>query len=311
MKTSPKPLVSWKAGALRDAILTFLHEVTTPESEYFVPVSDRVAVFDNDGTLWVEKPLLAQLAFFRDRIRPDDDPPRALKQTSLFERAAHLFEDAVVDLFEDLADLIKDLVDGVTTDEFKEAVMAWMTEAKHPRFQVPYTQVVYQPMLEVLDLFRQHQFACYIVTGSSSDFVRPWSVPIYQVPEPNVVGSSLRTRLVERDDRLQLEYLPVPFVLANGDAKVEAIGRRIGKQPIAAFGNSRGDIEMLRWTSQAQRSLCCLVHHTDSVREYEYSPDPPFHFGPPTLEMAEQQGWHRVDMKSDWRRIFSHDAIDG
>ncbi|EAR07467.1 HAD family hydrolase [Reinekea blandensis] len=311
MTSIDRTLSSWQPSQTRDEILSFLSDVTTPESEHFVPEVDRVAVFDNDGTLWVEKPLLAQLAYFRDQIRPDDDPPRAQKQRSLFERAANLFEDAVVDLFDDVGDLLKDLIDGVTTDEFKHSVLQWMARARHPRFQVPYTQVVYQPMLEILALFRQHRFDCYIVTGASSDFVRPWCGPVYQVPEPNVIGSSLRTRLVERNDQLQLEYLPMPFAFTNGDGKVEAIARRIGKQPIAAFGNSHGDVDMLRWTSQAKRALCCLVHHTDSVREYEYSPDPAIHFGPSTLELADRFGWHLVDMKADWRRIFAHDTPSG
>lgn len=307
-KNNSPALHSWHHSPIRQAIESFLTDVTDKQSEYFVPEHERIAVFDNDGTLWTEKPLLAQLAFFKDRIRPDDDLPRDVTQSGLFAKAVELFEDKVIDLFDDVADLMKELLDGVTTEEFESAVLQWLAEARHPRFQLPWTQLVYQPMLEVLQLFRAHRFQCFIVTGSSTDFVRPWSVPIYNIPQPNIIGSSLRTRLVEKKDRLHLEYLPVPFVITNGDEKVESIARRIGKQPIAAFGNSRGDIEMLRWTGQARRSLCALVHHTDAEREYAYSPDPPMHFGAGTLEQADTYDWQVVDMKRHWRKVFAHDT---
>jgi phosphoserine phosphatase len=306
------PLASWQDGPAKQGILDFVTDVTDENSPYFVPTAERIAVFDNDGTLWIEKPLMTQIEFIKDQIHPEDSVVTEHESKhSLFARITDAFEDSVVDLLNDLKNLSEELFDGVTTDEYKALVLKWITETKHPRYQKLYTELVYQPMIEVLQLFMQNHFQCYIVSGGSTDFVRPWCEKVYNIPCQNVIGSSLRTRVVEKDGQLELEYLPVPFYFDNGDAKVRSIGRIIGKQPIAAFGNSHGDAEMLRWVGRAKRHIAYLIHHTDAVREYQYSPDPTFLLGKSTLELAQQYQWSVVDMKNDWRNIFSFEDKGG
>lgn len=300
-------LSSWQDGQAKQALVDFITDVTDEQSDYFVPVSERIAVFDNDGTLWIEKPLMTQIEFIKDQIRPEEESHQHESTHSLFGKIKDAFEDTVVDLLNDLRNLSEELLDGVTTDEYKAAVSKWIGKTKHPRFNTLYTDLVYQPMMEVLKLFMQHDFQCYIVSGGSTDFVRPWCEETYNIPTQNIIGSSLRTRVVEKDGELVLEYLPVPFYFDNGDAKVRSIGRLIGKQPIAAFGNSHGDVEMLRWVGRAKRHISFLIHHTDPVREYEYSPDPKFLLGKGTLELAKEYNWCVVDMKNDWRKVFSFD----
>ncbi|XOV80129.1 MAG: HAD family hydrolase [Aestuariibacter sp.] len=299
-------LSSWRDGQAKQDILKFVEDVCNENSEFFVPEPDRIAVFDNDGTLWVEKPLMTQIEFIRDQIRPENDvEPEQESKHSLFDKIKDAFEDSVVDLLNDLKNLSEELLDGVTTDEYKAQVSKWIAKTRHPRYQRLYTELVYQPMMEVLQLFMQNNIQCYIVSGGSTDFVRPWCEDVYNIPTQNIIGSSLRTRVVEKDGELALEYLPVPFYFDNGDAKVRSIGRLIGKQPIAAFGNSHGDAEMLRWVGRAKRHIAYLIHHTDAVREYQYSPDPKFLLGKGTLELAKQYDWCVVDMKNDWATIFS------
>lgn len=300
-------LASWANGSVKDEILKFIADVTDENSEYFVPVTDRIAVFDNDGTLWVEKPLMTQIEYIKDKLLPSESEENQHKATSFLEKVKDAFEDTVVDFLHDIKNLSEDLLDGVTMQEYKEDVEKWISVTQHPRFHCLYTELVYTPMLEVLKLFSQHQFQCFIVSGGSTDFVRPWCEGVYDIPTQNVIGSSLRTKLVEKGGKLYLEYLPVPFYFDNGDAKVRSIGRLIGKQPIAAFGNSHGDVEMLRWTGQAKRSISYLIHHTDAEREYAYSPDPKIHFGKSTLKLAKEYNWQVVDMKNDWLKIFSFD----
>ncbi|MBE1300424.1 MAG: haloacid dehalogenase-like hydrolase [Alteromonadaceae bacterium] len=310
MQTQPKDaLNSWQDGEVKAAILSFIDDVTDPNSEYFVEETNRIAVFDNDGTLWVEKPLMTQIEFIKDMLCPDDDEVElhSTEKMSFLDKVKDRFEDTVVDFINDIKNAAEELLDGVTMAEYKQSVRDWIGKTRHPRFDVLYTELTYTPMQEVLSLFRDNGFDCFIVSGGSTDFVRPWCEPTYRIPKQNIIGSSLRTKLSEKDGELHLEYLPVPFYFDNGDAKVKSIGRLIGKQPIAAFGNSHGDVEMLRWTGQAKRSISCLVHHTDAEREYKYSPDPAFHLGKSTLKMADQFGWHVIDMKRDWRKVFNFD----
>ena len=303
MNTPFDPLSLWTTSFVKEAILNFVADVTNEQHADFVPVADRIAVFDNDGTLWVEKPLLAELTFIKEQLqfkRGKTDGERL----SFFEKLKDVCEDAAQTLLSEAKDLAEDLLDGVTIHEYEQAVKEWISQALHPRFKQPYTSLTYSPMQQVLRLFQQHQFQCFIVSGGSTDFIRPWSGPIYQIDKPNVIGSSLRTKLVEKNKRLHLEYLPIPFYFDNGAAKVRSIARLIGKQPIAAFGNSSGDIEMLRYTRQAPRSLACLIHHTDDEREYAYSPDSSLHFGKDTLEYAKEGDWEVVNMKLHWLEVF-------
>jgi phosphoserine phosphatase len=298
------PLSQWNEGEVKHAVLQFLSDITDETSNVFVPPTERIAVFDNDGTLWCEKPLLTQLEFIKDQFVHGQDHSQAHTHFSVFDRIQEQVESAIEHLANDVADVSKHLLAGVTVEQYSQDVLDWISQAKHPRFDCLYTKLCYSPMMEMLSLFRAFNFQCYIVSGGSTDFVRPWCESVYQVPTQNVIGSSLRTHLVEKSGKLILEYLPVPFYFDDGAAKVKSINRLIGKQPIAAFGNSSGDVQMLRWTKQAKRSIACLIHHTDDVREYKYSPDSLLHEGPSTLDLAKRYDWSVVDMKRDWREIF-------
>lgn len=295
------PLPSWHEGKVKQRILDFIEQVTTPDSAHYVAEDERIATFDNDGTLWVEKPLLAQMAFYKRELLDAD----VLENGSKLKRVANWSIKSV----RDLGGLTKLLVgyfrSGLTTDEYRAKVSQWIARAKHPRYQRKYTDLVYQPMQEVMQLFAQHGFTNYIVSGGSANFIRPWAQDIYDIPESRIIGSSTRTRLSQRGDELAVKLEPIPFSFEYRSGKVLGIERRLAKRPIAAFGNSLGDVDMLRWARTTQQSLCVLIHHTDDVREYKYGPDPRLYFGKSTLKFAKEQNWQVVDMKNDWRTIFS------
>jgi len=297
-------LSHWNDSEVKQAIISFVNDVTDKNSPDYVQSSDRIAVFDHDGTLWLEKPVMTQIEFITTQFDSEGKPDGETSSETFLNKVKEKLEWTIKDLFEDIGGLTKEFLDGLSLEEYHDKVLNWLSQAKHPRFKRPYTELVYSPMMDVISLFQTNGFQCFIVSGGTTAFIRPWCQATYNIPTQNVLGSSLRTRLVEREGIMQLEYLPIPFYFDNGDAKVRAIGRIIGKQPIAAFGNTDGDIEMLRYTSQAKRSLTALIHHTDAEREYKYSPDSFHHLGESTLEMAKKYGWHVVDMKTHWRQIF-------
>lgn len=298
-----KLLPSWAEGNCKNAIVQFLQDTTQPNSEFFLTPEERVAVFDNDGTLWVEKPMNTEVTFIKDLIFKHHE----LKKhgNSILGKLETAFEHVAADVLNEIDQLTQYLHEGLSTTELKIMVEKWIDTTLHPRFKTLYTNLAYQPMMEVLQLFRAHQYDCFIVSGGTSDFVRPWSPDTYGIQPQNVIGSSLRTKLVTKEEQLVLELEPMPFYFDNGAGKVKAIDRIIGKQPVAAFGNSSGDVEMLQWASQNPRSISMLIHHTDAEREYAYSPDSKFHTGESTLDKAQQSGWQIMDMKTDWLTIFS------
>ncbi len=298
------PLPSWHEGKAKQRIVEFLQQVTTPDSEHYVVEEERIATFDNDGTLWVEKPLLAQMAFYKRKLLDAD----VLKNGSKLKRAAHWSFKSIQGLVELVMLLIGYFRSGITTDEYREKVAQWIASAEHPRYQRKYTELVYQPMQEVMQLFAQHGFTNYIVSGGSANFIRPWADDVYNIPEDRIIGSSTKTRLSKRDNELAVKLEPLPFSFEYRSGKVLGIERRLAKRPIAAFGNSLGDVEMLRWARTTKQSLCVLIHHTDAVREYKYGPDPRWHFGKSTLAFAEELNWQVVDMKNDWRTMFSFEV---
>lgn len=294
------PLPSWHDNAVKQRIIAFIEQVTDPRSAYFVATEDRIATFDNDGTLMVEKPVMAQVAYFKRKLLNAD----VINTSSKFKRVLHWLKELVFDFGSLLKLTIYFLRKGITTDEYRDSVQRWVKTATHPRFNKPYTELAYQPMLEVLALFEQHGFSNYVVSGSTANFIRPWSQEVYQVSVNRVIGSSLRTKLSLRDRDLAVKLEPIPFSIENRAKKVLSIERRIAKRPIAAFGNSFGDVDMLRWARTTQQSLCVLIHHTDDIREYKYSPNSKFRFGKNTLSYAQELNWQIVDMKNDWKCIF-------
>ncbi|GAB3019924.1 HAD family hydrolase [Bowmanella dokdonensis] len=291
------PLPSWQDGPARNAILDFLRRISSPDSPDFVPPAERIATFDNDGTLWLEKPHITELVFIHDLFRHDEIQP-LLHTAGLRQRIEHWWDSFYDEVIEDCHLLLKEFRQGISTRDYHQWVSDWLQKARHPRFDKAYTDLTYTPMREVLALFQAHEFRTYLVSGGSCYFIRPWCEKAYGIPPEQVIGSTLLTRLNEKAHGLEVEMTPIPTYFDNGPGKVLAIESQIARQPIAAFGNSSGDIPMLRWAGMAPVSLCMLVHHTDEAREYRYSP------GEDTLQAASAHQWQVIDMQNDWLRIF-------
>ncbi len=301
MNSPYDPLPSWHEGKVKQRIIDFVQQVTDQNSEHFVDIEDRIATFDNDGTLIVEKPVMAQVAYLKRKLLDAE----VLASTNKFTRILRWARRIFFDFFSLVKLTFYFLKKGITTDEYRKSVEQWVEQALHPRFNKKYTDLTYLPMIEVLTYFEQHGFTNYIVSGSTANFIRPWSEQAYQVSVNRVIGSSLRTRLSFKDRELAVKLGPIPFSIENRSKKVLSIECRIAKRPIAAFGNSFGDVDMLRWTRTAKQSLCVLIHHTDEKREYKYSPNSRFRFGKNTLCYAKTLNWQVVDMKNDWKYIFA------
>jgi haloacid dehalogenase-like hydrolase len=300
-------LPSWNEGASKQSILEFVRSVTTQGGPDFVPVEQRVATFDNDGTLWIEQPMYVQLAFVLDRVKEmapdhpdwkDKQPFKAVLDSDLRALAATGEKG--------LAELVAVTHAGMTTEEFEKIVIGWLATARDHRFKRPYTELVYQPMLELLAYLRTNGFKTFIVSGGGIEFMRPWTERIYGVPPEQVVGSSIKTRFELRDGRPILFRLPEINFIDDKAGKPVGINGHIGRRPIAAFGNSDGDLEMLQWTTLAGGPcLGLIVHHTDAEREYAY--DRHSHFGrlDKALDAAVPNKWVVADMRKDWKRIFA------
>jgi len=300
MESSKDALPSWHEGEAKQSIIDFVRRVTSPDSEFFVPEQERIATFDNDGTLWVEKPVLAQLAFYKRELLDQD----VLKNKGTLSRLIHLGMSIIWDAFDLFKKLLAYLHSGLTTEEYRQKVTDWIAKARHPRYERLYTELAYLPMLELLAYLEQHGFRNYIVSGGTANFIRPWSNRVYRISADRIIGSSVKTRLAERDNGLVVMLEPIPFFFDYRSGKVLGIERALAKRPIAAFGNSIGDVEMLRWADGSECALCMLIHHTDAEREYKYKPDPFYHLGKKTLTWAKELDWQVVDMKQDWKRMF-------
>ncbi|MFZ3247614.1 MAG: HAD family hydrolase [Pseudolabrys sp.] len=301
------PLPSWNDGKAKQSILDFVAAVTREGSPDLVPAPQRVATFDNDGTLWVEQPMYTQLAFALDRVKAltplhpewaNQQPFKAVLDGDMKALAA-AGEHGLVEL-------VMASHSGMTTEEFERIVKDWISTARHPRFKRPYTELVYQPMLEVLAYLRANGFKTFIVSGGGIEFMRPWSEQIYGVPPEQVVGSSIKTRFQMLQGIPELFRLPDVNFVDDGVGKPVGINEHIGRRPIAAFGNSDGDLQMLQWTTKTGgRRFGLIVHHTDGEREYAY--DRESHVGhlDKALDAAALNDWTVVSMKDDWKRIFA------
>jgi phosphoserine phosphatase len=283
--------------------VAFVENVTRENSLEFVPVSERIVVFDNDGTLWSEQPMYVQLAFAMDRVETLSKDPNWKANHRL--RVALESNDPKVSTEKDLAEVIAATHAGMTADEFTKIVKDWLATAKHPKYDRPYTECVYQPMLELLDYLRANGFKIYIVSGGGIEFMRPWAEAVYGVPPECVIGSSIQTKYEERDGVPVLVRLPEIDFIDDKAGKPVAIQKFIGRRPIAAFGNSDGDYEMLRYVTAGDGPrLGLIVHHTDGEREVAYDRKSNFGRLERGLDDAKQPGWVVVDMKNDWRRVF-------
>lgn len=300
------PLASWNDGPSKRAIVAFVDAATKAGSPGFVPEAERIAVFDNDGTLWAEQPMYVQLAFALDRVKALAPQHPEWKTTEPFasllagdvKRALAGGERAILEI-------VMATHAGMTTAEFATIVQAWLATAKHPVTKRPYTEMVYQPMLELLAYLRANDFKTYIASGGGIDFMRPWTSAVYGVPPEQVIGSSIETKLDVRNGVPVLLRLPAIDFLDDKDGKPVAIDRFIGRRPVAAFGNSDGDLQMLQWTTAgAGPRFALVVHHTDGEREWAYDRASSVGRLDTCLDEATAKGWTVVDMKRDWKVVF-------
>jgi hypothetical protein len=299
-------LPSWNDGKAKQAIVDFVEKVTKEGSPDFVPVAERIATFDNDGCLWAEQPMYFQFFFALDRVKAlapqhpewkDQEPFASLLKGDLKSALAG-GEKAMIEI-------VMATHAGTTTEEFEKIVNDWLATARHPKTKQPFTEMVYQPMIELLAYLRANGFKTFIVSGGGIEFMRPWTEKVYGIPPEQVVGSSIKTKFDVRDGKPVLVRLPELNFIDDKAGKPIGIQQHIGRRPIAAFGNSDGDLEMLQWTcSQSGLSFCLYVHHTDAEREWAY--DRTSHIGKldKGLDEALAKGWTVVDMKTDWKQVF-------
>jgi phosphoglycolate phosphatase-like HAD superfamily hydrolase len=299
-------LPSWNDGPAKKALVDFVRKVTTPGGPDFVPEAERIAVFDNDGTLWAEQPVYFQLAFAMDRVRALAPSHPEWKDNEPFRSVlAGDTKAALAGGKHAASELVMASHAGMTTQEFEAIVREWIASAKHPTLERPYVRCTYRPMVELLAHLRANGFRTYIVSGGGVDFMRPWVEKAYGIPPEQVVGSRIRVRYEAREGGGVLVRLPEIDHVDDGPGKPVGIHQVIGRRPILAFGNSDGDFEMLEWTTSAPGPrLGLLLRHTDAAREWAYDRDA--HVGrlSRALDAAPSRGWVVVDMKQEWRTVF-------
>jgi hypothetical protein len=300
------PLQSWNETSTKEAIVEFIERSVDESGPYFIPENERVAVFDNDGTLWSEQPYYFQLQFAIDRIKQlapehpewnDTQPFKAVLEDDL----EHVMESGVQGLLQ----LVMGSHAGMDNREFNAIVSEWIRTARHPQTGKLYKEMVFQPMLELLEYFRASDFKTYIVSGGGIDFMRPWTEEVYGIPPEQVIGSSIKKRYGIIDGEPAIMRLPEMDFIDDKEGKPLGIDKFIGKRPVAAFGNSDGDLQMLQWTAAGDGNrLMVYIHHTDSVREWAYDRDS--HIGKldKGLDEAMEKGWLVVDMADDWKMVY-------
>lgn len=302
------PLPSWADGATKRGIINFVDSVTDGESADFVAPKQRIATFDNDGTLWSEKPTYFQLLFILDRVKIMAANHPEWKTTQPFQA---VLENDMATLKaagkHGLIELAMATHSGMTTEEFEVIVNDWLATARHPTTGHPYKDMVYQPMLELLDYLRANDFKIFIVSGGGLEFMRPWTESVYGIPPDQVIGSSIETRYELRDGKPVLVRQPKLHFINDNVTKPVAINRFIGQRPILAAGNSDGDFEMLKWTTSGKgKRLGLIVHHTDADREWAYDRESSEGRLVKGLDQADKNGWLLIDMASDWQVIYPY-----
>jgi phosphoserine phosphatase len=300
------PLPSWNDGAAKQNILKFVAEVTKNGGTNFVPPEERIATFDNDGTLWTEQPMYSQLAFALDRVKALAPQHPEWKTQQPFQSVlANDMKGIVASGEKGLIQLVMATHAGMTTDEFSMLVKNWLETSRHPKFQKKYDELIYQPMLELLSYLRNNGFKTYITSGGGVEFLRTFSQRGYGIPPEQVIGSSIKTKFEIRDGTPILLRLPEFNFIDDKEGKPIGINHFIGRRPIAAFGNSDGDLQMLQWTSAGNGlRFGLIVHHTDVKREYSYDRQSSVGKLDKALDEAQSRGWTVVDMKKDWKVIF-------
>jgi phosphoglycolate phosphatase-like HAD superfamily hydrolase len=303
-------LPSWNDGPSKNAIVTFVGKVTGESGADFVPPAERIAVFDNDGTIWAEQPIYFQVQFALDRVKalapahPEWNTKQPFKALLQGDKKALMAGGEKA-----LLDVLAVSHAGMSTDEFERTVKEWLARAKHPRFNRPYDQIVYQPMIELLAYLRAHGFKTFIVSAGGVEFMRAWAEQAYGIPPEQVIGSMGKLKWEFRDGTPVLRKLPAVDFVNEKEGKPVGMHKSIGRRPIIAFGNSDGDLEMLQWTAAGSGArFMGLIHHTDGEREWAY--DRMSHVGKldKALDEANAKGWTVVNMKRDWKQVFSFDA---
>jgi len=300
------PLPSWNDGAAKHSIVTFVEKVTREGSADFVPAAERIATFDNDGTLWAEQPMYFQLIFALDQVKrlaprhpewKDKEPFSSLLKGDV--------KSALAGGERSLAEIMAGTHAGMTTEEFEKSVKDWLATAKHPTTNRPFTGMVYQPMLELLAYLRANGFKTFIVSGGGVEFMRPWVEGVYGIPPEQVIGSSGKLKFEQRDGRPVLLKLPELSFVDDKEGKPVGIQMHIGRRPLAAFGNSDGDLQMLQWTAAGSGPRFCLyVHHNDAAREWAYDRESSVGRLDKGFEEAKARGWTVVSIKDDWKVIY-------
>ena len=300
------PLPSWNDTATRKAIVAFVEKVTKEGSPDFVPGPERIATFDNDGTLWAEQPIYFQLRFALDRVKALAPQHPEWKKKQPFKKLLSTpKEENVVVSEQELMEIIVAAHAGITTEEFEKIVKDWIATAKHPKTGKLYSEMVYQPMLELLTYLRANGFKTFIVSGGGIEFMRPWTEKVYGIPPEQVIGSSGKLKFEMRDGKPAIMKLPEINFVDDKAGKPVGIQQHIGRRPIAAFGNSDGDLQMLQWTTAGRGArFALLVHHDDEKREWAYDRKSRIGTLDKAWDEAVAKGWAVVSMKDDWKTIF-------
>jgi len=300
-------LSSWNDGPAKQGIVTFVNAVTQKGGKDFVPESERIAVFDNDGTLWSEQPIYTQFAFMLDQLRAAAPKHPEWKSNAAFNALLAQDKKALAEIGQKpVLELLVTANSGMTVGEYDQSIRNWLRSARHPQLKRPYTELVYAPMQELLAYLRASGFKTFIVSGGSVEFMRPWAEQAYGIPPEQIIGTISETKFVIEGGKPALTRMPKIDFVDDGPGKPVGIYRGIGRQPIFAFGNSDGDLQMLQVTAAGEgRRLMLLVHHDDTEREFAY--DRQSHIGKldKAWDQAQADNWIVVSMKSDWNRIFA------
>lgn len=300
------PLPSWNDGATKDSIIDFVRQVTDPAGENYVEIQDRIAVFDNDGNLWSEKPAYFQLFFAIDRVKilapehPEWETEQPFK--SILENDLETFysfgEHGILEV-------VMATHAGNTAEEFEKDVKEWLSKARHPRFERPFTDLVYQPMLELIGYLQANDFKTFIVSGGGIEFMRPWVEEVYHIPRDQVIGSSIKAKFVIEDGNPVIVRLPEIDFIDDKEGKPVGIHRFIGRKPLFCSGNSDGDLAMMQYTASGEgKRFMLYLHHTDPDREWAYDRSSSVGRLDKGLDEAREKGWTVINMKDDWKVVY-------
>ncbi len=301
------PLPSWREGKSKQSIIQFVQKTTTEGSDTFIPPEERIATFDQDGTLWVEHPIYAQAFFTIDQVIAKIGNHSEWRNKERFKPFLDRDIEKIKNLsIQEIEKVTAEVHRGITVDEFTTSVKKWLESAQHPKFKKRFTELVYQPMLELIAYLQNYAFKVYIVSGGGQDFIRPYAESVYGIPPEQIIGSSVQVKYEYREDNPVLVKQAEVFIIDDKEGKATSINFFIGRHPVVAGGNSDGDQQMLEWSQASLHpTLQLLVHHDDSDREYAYEEDSKVGtFSSELRNQAQQSGWIIVSMKNDWKTVF-------